>query len=263
MIINAEHGLGTGLGDCLTMCWLPDTLFYVENPIKKELFDLFGRKWFDDKDHLRQAKPMIKAFQYDLSNLKSTPRLESWMNGLTLTGKPCRPTAHIPRKAEAWAGLTTQRTPKPIILFPFSKVKSRQWPLNYWVDLAWRLKEKGENPVIFVPEKNDKLNRAPNYCHGYSLTYIAAFMMKAKLVVANDSLPAHMGGTLNVKTLVLAGPTNKNVFHHCPSVEVIHGNMNCSPCCFRNPFRAPCDLGCFALYSLGVEEVFNWICRSS
>jgi ADP-heptose:LPS heptosyltransferase len=154
-----------------------------------------------------------------------------------------------------WADLVT-RTNKPTMLFPTSKVANRTWPATYWVELAWLLKERGEHPMIFVLEKDEKWNTAPNYAFGFDINHLAALMLRCKRVICNDSMAAHLAGNMNAKATVLAGPTNHNIFSHCPSVRVMHSKRyDCSPCCYKEPFRGSCDLGCHALYGLFPADV--------
>lgn len=256
--LNAEHGLGTGLGDCVMMSWFPECRFFTTNKNKQNLFTLLQAEWDDNQDYMgRHVEP---AFHKDLPGLKNNiPRIQSWREALGL-GEWQRPMANIGEQAMEWALTVTRRHKSPIMLFPKSNVKSREWPANYWIELAWKLKGEGEYPIIMLPEADRVFKNTPSVWHGYSFEMLSALMMMAKLVVSNDSFPAHLAGTLDVPTLVLAGPTTKYVFSHMPSVETIASKrMDCVGCCFHSPFRAACDVGCLALYSMFPDDVLEEI----
>lgn len=258
MKINAEHGFGTGLGDIVCLCWFPEATFYVERPAKQQIFDLFGRTWTDQGEI---GKPMEGAFHADLNNLRDdVPRLTSWKGELGLNIIK-RPKAHISQLATDWAEVAIRRHPKPIMLFPRGNQLNRQWPANYWLDLAWKLKTEGYNPMIMLETKDDQtFKQAPSVWQGYTFELLAALMRRALLVVGNDSFPAHLAGTLGVPTLVLAGPTTPPVYDHCPSVEMMMSHRTpCVGCCYAENFRASCDLGCHALYALFPDEVLERI----
>lgn len=251
--INAEHGLGTGKGDIVCMCWLPDCIFYVEDKGKKELFEIFNRETTDD---ISGCIEMEKAFNKDLKGLSRRPRLESWSKALGIKKKPARPTYAISQEAIKNAELHSN--PPPILIFPLTNVASRQYPIHYWVDISWKLKKRGENPIVITPDDDKRFGRCPKRITGMNFNNVAALMLKSKCVLGCDSLPAHMAGTLDVPTYVMGGPTGSNVYNHCPSVHVLQTPyMACVGCCFAAPYRAACDIGCSALSALFPDDVID------
>jgi hypothetical protein len=94
---------------------------------------------------------------------------------------------------------------------------------------------------------------------GFDLNKVAAMMSFAKVVVCNDSGPAHLSGTVGVTTLVACGPTRPScVFGHIPEIIALTNDEppNCTGCHFKAPFRAACDQGCQALFALKPHTVF-------
>jgi hypothetical protein len=95
---------------------------------------------------------------------------------------------------------------------------------------------------------------------GFDLNQIAALMSLAKIVVGNDSGPAHLAGTIGVPTIVTCGPTRSDcVFGHIPEIIPLTNDEPplCAGCHFKPPFRAACDQGCQALYALKPHTVLG------
>ncbi len=103
----------------------------------------------------------------------------------------------------------------------------------------------------------------PFYAYGYDIEALISIILAADMVVANDSGPAHLAGTLGTKTFAVMGPTNPQmVFGYCPDVtclRVAEGDLSCVGCHFKadRGFRAACDQGCEALHILPVESVLQ------
>ena len=247
--IDAEKGLGTGLGDCVMMCWLPsDVTFYCIDKVKREIFSLFGRTVTDDP---KGAVSMQGAFRFDLGRCKRQ-RLTNWTQALRISGECKRPTADIP------TDITADIEGEPILLFPLSKKPCRTWPATYWIDLAWRLRHRGELPMIFLPTQSNDFLAAPFYCHGFSITYLAAMMRLGKCVIGCDSMPAHLAATIGAKTYVLAGPSGDGIYRHA-KVTMIRAPIDCSPCHFRKGWKKGCSAGCEGLFKLSVESVLDTV----
>lgn len=255
-VVNAESGLGTGLGDCVCLCWLPNCIFYVKSQIKKDIFSLFGQKTTDD---ITNAKTMLKSFQRDLSAMDKRSRLVSWRRGLRIRETHRRPPLILTDEAKKFASIIKQQYSNYVMLFPLSKVVSRIWPANYWIDLAWKLKDKGVHVFTYLPEPNKQFRDMPNLWTGFDFQRIAALMQQAKLVIGNDSFPAHLSSTIGTKTLVMGGPTNGSVYeHYGETTEIVKTKrVPCVGCCFKPPFRQACHEGCFALYGLFPDDVFD------
>ena len=101
-----------------------------------------------------------------------------------------------------------------ILLFPFcsSKLKNKKWP--YYKELIQRLKQEFKNKysVLLAPGPNEieeanKLNAKvvlENNEH-VTLKTLVSLINSAKLIIANDTGPAHIASHLDKKGLVLFG----------------------------------------------------------
>jgi FkbM family methyltransferase len=92
----------------------------------------------------------------------------------------------------------------------------------------------------------------------------AALMAQADVVVANDSGPMHLAGTLGVTTIALLGPTTDGVTAHMASVHclsVSKRELDCVGCWGRYGYDSSCDLGCTALSMLSVDRVASAVSR--
>ena len=101
-----------------------------------------------------------------------------------------------------------------ILLFPFcsTKLKNKKWP--YYKELIQKLKQEFKNkyPILLAPgpneikeaiELNGKVvldNNAP-----INIKKLVSLINEAKLVIANDTGPAHIAAHLDKKGLVLFG----------------------------------------------------------
>jgi hypothetical protein len=266
-----------GIGDAVTYCWIAHSAraagINVRLNIRRhqEIAWIFGQeanltvapgdRWFSDRgdgsDHWKH-----EIGEAGHGAVKT--RFEAWCEGLGLGAfPPVRPPYVEHTHLAAWADrLWSDRDMQAgsldrILIFPECAWTARTWPRAYWIDLAWMLHNQGHNTIVALPQKTDEF---PFAIWGHSLPHIASLCARADLVIANDSGPAHIAGTLDRPTLAVCGPTRPEiVFDHLPSVRGITAPrymVGCVGCHFRGPFRRACGSGCQALYRLTPERVF-------
>lgn len=250
-----------GLGDIVMLAWLaagarqgPDPIsFHRTNNL--ELMRLLGL----DVDPEPGGVSLDPVFQVEVDDGARRPRLDYIREFLGVTTPLVRPSLSISPEDEAWGEATSTEAGSPhVLLFPQSLWKPREWPANYWVDLAWSLKRAGVRTTVMMQGDDARFHNTPLYRWNTPLPRVAALMRRADLVVGNDSFPAHLAGTVGVPTLALMGPTLPTVFAHLPHVECLATNrIECTGCHFRAPFRAACDQGCLSLYRLFPEDVLD------
>jgi hypothetical protein len=254
-----------GLGDIVMLSWLAEGCrkagrrFTVHRTRNLDLAGLFGL----EADPAPGGVQLDDAYRKELAERCRKPRLDYIRDFLNLTEEPLRPTARIGSEDRAWA---TERLRElgepPVLLFPQTAWVTREWPANYWVDLAWRLRGMGIPALLLMAEKDERFTNTPLYWWGTPLPRLAALIAQSRLVVGNDSFPAHLAGALGVPTLALMGPTSPMVFAHSPSVECLSSDaLECTGCHFGTPFRAACDQGCMSLFRLFPEVVLRRIQR--
>ena len=260
--INGSKGY-TGLGDIVTLAWLAQGARNGPDPIvfhrtrNLDLMALF-RLAVD-------AEPggitLEAAYEQELNDRGRLPRLEYLRQFLGLATSWERPPIFLTDESLSWADTVVRDIgAPPVLLFPQTAWKPREWPAANWVDLSWTLKAAGVPVAVFLQSKDERFLNTPRFWWGISLERIAALMQRAKLVVGADSFPAHLAGTIGTPTLALMGPTRPTIFAHAPNVQCLASRaIDCTGCHFRSPFRAACDQGCQSLFRLYPEDVRNVI----
>jgi ADP-heptose:LPS heptosyltransferase len=151
-----------------------------------------------------------------------------------------------------------RRDSADVLIFPFSYSPVRTWPKAYFVELGLILKHAGFS-VKFVTEQRDYAFFMPFHCIvGAGWNWIAAAIQSARLVIGNDSGPAHLAGTIGTPTIAIQGATTERIYSHIPEVVSYRKKaLGCAGChCLpQNQFRASCDSGCLELYRTFPEEV--------
>lgn len=261
-----------GLGDVVTLAWLAETAkqcntslaFFSRDHNKMKLLSMFGQKHVECN---KGALPTAAIYRSELECACSKPRLELLKEAFNLHGCAgyVRPGHRISDASSLWAenaySTLTENKIRFVMLFPGACFKSRQYPLNYWCDIAWKLHNNNIACAVFDSSYSDAFEKFPLWFHGLDMEDLAALVKRADLVVGNDSFPVNLSGTLGVPALALMGPTSPNVFKHMPDVQVLSSDrMECTGCHFGKPFRACCDLGCLSLSRLFPEDVLDAIC---
>lgn len=241
-----------GLGDCLTWAWLAAgadrELEFVAGGSNAEMLRLFSAKVTNNADGA--ADPSF-CYRTELNLGGRHPRTQFMQKILGFHSTPKRPKCI----------LDPQRRPKPkrVILAPQCHYTTRTWPPAYWIDLNWMLQKAGYEVVWQLESDNPQFSqRGPSIAYwGHGFPQIIDLFMTAELIVGNDSMPAHLGGTLGIPTLALMGPTRPTVFSHIPDVTTLQTDLvDCVGCHFQMPFRVACDSICQALHTLLPSKVF-------
>jgi len=154
-----------------------------------------------------------------------------------------------------------RRDSADVLIFPSSYSPVRTWPRPYFVELGLLLRKAGYT-VKVVTEQRDYAFFMPFHCIvGQSWNYVAAAMQAAKLVIGNDSGPAHVAGTIGTPTIAIQGATTERIYAHIPEViSYRKKSMPCAGChCLQPDFRASCEVGCLELYRTLPEEVAEFV----
>jgi hypothetical protein len=258
-----------GLGDVISLAWLAETakqcntsfVFFSKDPNKIKLFSIFQQKHVNcNKD----AIPTASIYKAELECACNKPKLDLLKEafGLHGCGEDIRPKHRISEVSILWAENTYTHVindkSKFVMLFPGASFNSRQYPPNYWCDIAWKLHGNGISCAVFDHSYSDTFEKFPLWFYGLNLEDLAALVKRADLVVGNDSFPANLSGTLATPTLALMGPTSPNLYKHMPNVKTLMSSqMHCTGCHFGKPFRSCCDLGCMSLFRLLPDEVLE------
>lgn len=261
MKIDTFNGWYRGVGDICCFAWMGEGMIQAG-----EAVEFYATDW---------RAEILKMFQMPVTSdpvggvltwegyetaLKTNSPLSyiEWMSHyLGVTAQPKRPRLDMnPMDREMG-----HRDSADVLIFPFSYSPVRTWPKAYFVELGFLLRNAGFS-VKVVMEQRDYAFFMPFHCLvGMSWNYIAAAIQSARLVIGNDSGPAHLSGTIGTPTIAIQGPTTEKIFAHIPEVISYRKKaLGCAGCHFlpENKFRASCDSGCHELYRTFPEDVATY-----
>ncbi len=148
-----------------------------------------------------------------------------------------------------------------IVISPFTRWVSKNWPLAHFVELANRLSEKfPQHAVLLTGAPNDQVaidevladqtnKRVYNLAGALSLAQLGELMRRADLVVSGDSFPMHVASAVQVPLLALFGPTDEQKTGPLSKQALVLRAPDCSKC-----DKPECQHNC--LSKLAVETVF-------
>ena len=126
------------------------------------------------------------------------------------------------------------------ILFPTTTLRGKQWPIERWFSLAARLAGAWSGAVLlpFGPGEEALAARAQvaagatHILPTLPLPELGALVSTADLVIAQDSLGAHLAAAHGVPSIVLFGATDPAEYHPWMAEHVVLrvDGLCCSPC---------------------------------
>jgi heptosyltransferase-2 len=139
----------------------------------------------------------------------------------------------------------------------------KRWPAQNFARLADRLAADFDGAVTFIGTEKDKAviaqitknmrNKAYDLCRKTNLGELAALMQNMKVFISNDSGPAHLAAALGVNTIVLFGPTAKELTApRGRNVKIISKTNTCKIPCYNLKCQ---DNRC--MKDISVEDVFE------
>jgi hypothetical protein len=255
--INVEDGWYCGLGDIVGFAWLCEGIkaqgehaaCFASVPWRVEVLNFFGIEVLENR-----VGCVVPLIGYETAIKEKSPMnyLEwiAWQCGVK--AEPVRPMFN----AEPMPREMGRKWSTDVLVFPHGIWKPRVWPVPYYVELCALMKKAGIKFKVVLKERDYDFSEF--HCKDEkSLSEVAAAVQMSQLVIGNDSGPAHLAGTLKVKTLAIHGPTTDRIYSHIPEVEsFIKKSIGCSGCHCLPPFRTSCSLGCHELYRTYPEDVF-------
>lgn len=257
-----------GLGDAMITAWISEgskgerrRLLHHATGAKAEVLRLFGQEVLETPvSIMSDTFETYKEEQRNVQNGVDTPGycVAHRARYLGIASLPKRPTiTALSPEAVEWSQSACHD--RPVLLFPQVAYGSRAWPVSYWLSLIGLLKAAGVPSRVMLADDDPAFTSVrPDIGLGWDM--VIAAMQRSRLVVGNDSGPAHVAGTLDVPTLALLGPTTTAwVFGHVPSVRGLAASdsvVSCVGCCYRaDRWRPGCEHGCEALLQLRPDEV--------
>lgn len=267
IVLNVQN---RGMGDAVYISWIVQGLLNAGeqaaiNPGRNfDVARLFNIPIEEDIDGIDICSPDGICWKTEMTvERKPLPRPTLWSQTLGISAPIARPSPVIRARhtfdaAKHWG--ETGDKPR-ILLFPRAAWPNRIYPLVYWHRIAWTLEAMGFH-TLAMDSSGDRLKDFPRHCFGFSLPVVSAMMLTADLVVANESGPAHLAGTLDVPTLGIIGALDpRTMWGHMPSVVPISSKLECVGCHWQpeKGYRPWCAQGCEALFSLPAVDVIRKI----
>ncbi len=152
-----------------------------------------------------------------------------------------------------------------IVIHPGSGSRSKNWPLDRFLELARYCRDSLGFPVVMTVGPADEeiaarlaaSDDARNFTllKDIPIEHLSGLLYGARLVIGNDSGVAHLAGALGVDTVSIYGPTDPGVWGvHQPNARNLGPDVPCAPC--SDTKRRSCtDRVC--LESVGLDAVFR------
>jgi ADP-heptose:LPS heptosyltransferase len=155
-----------------------------------------------------------------------------------------------------------------ILIHPFAGWKAKEWNLNKFIELAYRLKDEYKVCLILPDKKisNDIINviesKGIPFVQTISIQDLVDKIRECSVFIGNDSGPVYIAAFLGKPTFTIYGPTNPD-FSLMPGEHhtFMHKKLKCSPgkhkqYCFTNAGQSGCPAFlCMDLLELNV--VYN------
>ncbi|MEE9447037.1 MAG: glycosyltransferase family 9 protein [Arenicellales bacterium] len=150
--------------------------------------------------------------------------------------------------------------PPYIVISPFTRWASKNWPLEHFMQTAKRLCET--HTVLITGTAQDKTliepvlptpsqpNSVLNVAGAFSLAELACLMSDAALVISGDSFPMHLATAVNAPLITLFGPTDENKTGPRSENSAVLRPQDCQRCAKPN-----CPKAC--LNQISVETVIK------
>lgn len=155
--------------------------------------------------------------------------------------------------------------PKYIVIVPGARVNYRRWPVERFAEVASRLGKE----VVVVGSDNetclaDKIAhmtscRVINLCGKTTLAQLGAILLRASLVVSNETGTANYAAVIGARTICIVGGGDFGAFFpnkHCPNAVSVFNQEPCFNCgwrCWKSDLSkadvAPCVM------SVSVDDV--------
>lgn len=248
VVLDCDHN---GFGDATVAAWLAeghkdreDTVLLHATGERAQYLRMLGQSPLEHVTANQQG--LMVTFAADKGFHGNPPRMHAWCATYGLEPIFARP-PYVP-PPDAFPDVSPD-----VLLFPESEHTNREWPPVYWHQLAEELRGCGLS-VVVAGKRNSNLPAT-------SFTMLAPVVRRSRLVVANDSGPAHMAGTLGVPTIAILGPTTDGVFAHMPEVRCVAAErriVQCVGCWFNWGYdKDHCLQGCTALSNVLPELVLG------
>jgi heptosyltransferase-3 len=155
--------------------------------------------------------------------------------GIEPDGLLSLPPVPVPTAAHAQAGLWLDRhgarDEQLVALHPGSGSAAKNWPLERFLELGWRLEARGLRILLVLGPADEaiasRVTREHTARHwlraeGLDLAVLAALLLRCRAFVGNDSGISHLAGQLGIATVALFGASDPRTWAPLgPRVSVV------------------------------------------
>ncbi|MGZ8547648.1 MAG: glycosyltransferase family 9 protein [Sulfuricurvum sp.] len=129
----------------------------------------------------------------------------------------------------------------------------RRWPREYYIQLGHKLLEHYPNIIILLtgaPSEREGLDtirvalgeHCVNFAGNTSFAQLAPLYAISRLMLTNDSGPAHFAAVTDLPTFVFFGPETPKLYGSLGNFTPLYANLACSPCVSAtNHRKSVCD----------------------
>jgi len=129
----------------------------------------------------------------------------------------------------------------------------RRWPREYYIELGIRLLENYPDIIILLtgaPSEREGLDhirialgaRCTNFAGNTTFAELAPLYSISRLMLTNDSGPAHFAAVTDLPTFVFFGPETPALYGSLGNFTPLYANLACSPCVSAaNHRKTACD----------------------
>lgn len=263
-----------GLGDSMCSMWCVEGFkqagLEVDFFVRPEHVDVC--KLFHDRVFPKDNAPLsaitinLNAHGGQMAALPpdNTPRIDWWWSRIVEQYPGDIPEGATPQKPhmpESFEKIS--KFENAVVIAPECCFLNRRWSMGHYSRLVLLLKQAGYEVIAFV-EKEDSLVKSIKdilYHFGYPFEYLVKAIASSKLIIGNDSGPAHIAGITGVPCVpVHAIMPPQLLWERYSDFHPAFATDSCAGCGFQ-PDRGyhphSCSMMCSALEGISAEEVFK------
>lgn len=159
-------------------------------------------------------------------------------------------------KAKIKAAMPAFDDSKRIVIFNANAsdlMPLRRWPQEYYIELGKKLLDGYDDIIILLtgaPSEREGLDalrkalgdRCVNFAGSTSFAQLAPLYAVSRLMLTNDSGPAHFAAVTELPTFVFFGPETPALYGSLGAFTPIYAHLACSPCVSAaNHRKSACD----------------------
>ncbi len=212
-------------------------------------------------------------FDFKVPHLREAHEIENFMRLLSILGINTwvKPRFEISESERKSVEHLFDDNSEPLVVFHPGcggfKGHLREWPMEKYVELGKRLKERYKTLKIYITGSGEERNKAlyikerlgdyaVSVAGDLTLGQSAAVIDRADLFVSGNTGIMHVAASLGTPQIALHGPTDVRRFGPLSeNAYIIKSKAACSPCLYLGSEYKDCDGGCMEL--IEVDEVYD------